>query len=142
MNWFNRQTLLVPFDFSEESHQAIATALEMASTVTKVYVVHVAPDLTVASPEVVWQTLSEAARRQNIETAFHKEFPTDIYRKLNLHVCFGDPGQSIAHYAEEIGAGLIVMPSHGRTGIKRLLIGSVAERVVRMAHCPVLVLRH
>ncbi len=43
--------------------------------------------------------------------------------------------------AKKIDADLIVMPSHGRTGLKRLLIGSVAERVVRMAKCPVMVLR-
>ena len=52
--------------------------------------------------------------------------------------------KGVAHYfnkADEWGADLIVMPSHGRSGVKRLLIGSVAERVVRLAHCPVLVLR-
>ncbi|HCK41739.1 MAG TPA: hypothetical protein DHW22_08920 [Planctomycetaceae bacterium] len=49
----------------------------------------------------------------------------------------GDPGHNITDYAKEIGAGLIVMPSHGRTRLKRMLIGSVAERVVRLAHCPV-----
>ena len=47
----------------------------------------------------------------------------------------------IANYAREQGAALIVMPSHGRTGLSHLLIGSVAERVVRYASCPVLVLR-
>ena len=46
-----------------------------------------------------------------------------------------------ASFAQEKHAELIVIPSHGRTGITRLLIGSVAERVVRLAHCPVLVLR-
>ena len=54
----------------------------------------------------------------------------------------GDPGHQIAEFAKEAGAGLIVMPSHGRTGLTHLLIGSVAERVVRFAHCPVLVLRN
>ena len=47
----------------------------------------------------------------------------------------------ITELAAELKADLIVLPSHGRTGLKRLLIGSVAERVVRLAHCPVLVLR-
>jgi nucleotide-binding universal stress UspA family protein len=56
-------------------------------------------------------------------------------------VAFGDPGQRITAYAEEVGADVIVMPSHGRTGLKRLLLGSVAERVLRLAHCPVLVLK-
>ena len=53
----------------------------------------------------------------------------------------GDPGHEITEYAEEIGASLIITPSHGRTGLSRLLIGSVAERVVRLAKCPVMVLK-
>jgi nucleotide-binding universal stress UspA family protein len=56
-------------------------------------------------------------------------------------VRFGDPGREIAAHAEELHAELIVMPSHGRTGLSRLFIGSVAERVVRLAHCPVLILK-
>ena len=53
----------------------------------------------------------------------------------------GDPGSEITKLAKEVGAHLIIMPSHGRTGISRLLLGSVAERVLRLSHCPVLVLR-
>ena len=47
----------------------------------------------------------------------------------------------IADFAQEKKAELIVLPSHGRTGLTRLLLGSVAEKVVRLAHCPVLVLK-
>ncbi len=54
-------------------------------------------------------------------------------------VCVGDPGFAIADYARAHNADLIVIPSHGYHGIKRLLLGSVAERVVRHAGCPVLV---
>ena len=50
-------------------------------------------------------------------------------------------GHEITTFAEENGAGLIVMPSHGRTGLAHIFIGSTAERVVRFSHCPVLVLR-
>ena len=60
---------------------------------------------------------------------------------VQVNVAFGDPGDEITKHAETVHADLIVMPSHGRTGLKRLLIGSVAERVVRLAQCPVLVLR-
>ncbi len=54
---------------------------------------------------------------------------------------FGDPGHEIARYAEQISAGLIVVSSHGTSGLERLLIGSVADRVVRLARCAVLVLK-
>ncbi|MCP6770051.1 universal stress protein, partial [Klebsiella pneumoniae] len=63
------------------------------------------------------------------------------YAGIQTAVLRGEPAHGIANYAQEKGIELIVIPSHGRTGITRLLIGSVAERVVRLAHCPVMVLR-
>jgi nucleotide-binding universal stress UspA family protein len=56
-------------------------------------------------------------------------------------MAIGDLAREIADFAQSCHADLIVLPSHGRTGISRLLIGFVAERVVRRARCPVLVLR-
>lgn len=141
MSWFARKRILVPFDFSDEAHQAVDTALEMAISGAEVQVIHVAADLAVASPEVVWETQTEGLRTQKITHRFREEFAADKYRDLEFSVGFGDPGHGITDHAEKMAADLIVMPSHGRTGIKRLLIGSVAERVVRLAHCPVLVLR-
>ena len=141
MNWFEGKKLLVPIDFGEESKKALDTSLEMTPG-SDVYVVHVAPDLAAASPEVIWDSHTDELRRGNIEASFHKEFSADKYRKLRFQVSFGDPGHAIADLAEAIGVDVIVMPSHGRTGLQRLLLGSVAERVLRLAHCPVLVLRH
>ena len=70
-----------------------------------------------------------------------ERFAAAKYQGIHCATASGDPGHEIVKYAEEIDADLIVIPSHGRTGLTRLLIGSVAERVVRLAHCPVLVLR-
>jgi len=142
MYWFDKRKLLVPFDFSEESQEAIDASLQMAASTSNVYVVHVSPDLTISSPEVVWEYLTEDERRESIEKSFHRRFAAAKYQDVNFHVLFGDPGHGIAAYAEEIEADVIVMPTHGRTGLRRLLIGSVAERVLRLAHCPVLILRH
>ena len=141
MNWFTGKKILVPLDFSDESCQAVDTALEIATTAADVHAVHVAPDLAVSSPEVVWEVHTDEVRRENIEKAFRNEFAADKYRELSLFVAFGDPGHGIVDYAEQIATDLIVMPSHGRMGLRRLLIGSVTERVMRLAHCPVLVLR-
>jgi nucleotide-binding universal stress UspA family protein len=66
---------------------------------------------------------------------------SDTYNQIDVAVAIGDPGHEIADFASNVGADIIVLPCHGRTGLKRLLIGSVAERVVRLAHCPVLVLK-
>ena len=140
MNWFHEKKILVPFDFSDESGQAIDTALTM-TTADHIHVVHVALDLAVASPEVVWNTQTDEQRRETITQSFDREFKDAKYHDVTFHVSFGDPGHGIAKLAEEIGADVIVMPSHGRTGLRHLVIGSVAERVMRLAHCPVLVLR-
>ena len=56
-------------------------------------------------------------------------------------VLVGDPGTVCADRAASLKAELIVIPSHGRSGVSRLLLGSVTERIVRLAPCPVLVLK-
>ena len=58
-----------------------------------------------------------------------------------VHLGRGQPDREIVHLADEIGAGLIVMGSRGRGGVRRALMGSVSDSVVRHAHCPVLVVR-
>ena len=70
-----------------------------------------------------------------------KERISDPAERIHFAARIGDPGTKIVEYAREIKADLIVMPSHGRTGIKHLLLGSVAERVIRLAECPVMVRR-
>ena len=61
--------------------------------------------------------------------------------KVNAHVYPGDPATEILRLAEDVSADLIVVGTHGRVGVKRLLMGSVAEKVMRQAGCPVLVMR-
>jgi nucleotide-binding universal stress UspA family protein len=86
---------------------------------------------------VTEDTIADSAQQQFAKTqSSHPEFAG-----LNLKTLFGDPGMVLTDYAQEINAELIVVSSHGRTGLTRLLLGSVAERIVRHAHCPVLVLR-
>lgn len=141
MSWFDGKKAVVPIDFSEDSQRAIDMALNVVARPEDVYVVHVASDLSALEPGVVWETIDDESRRKNLERSFREKFEDSKYRGINFSVAFGDAGHEVANYAEEIDADVIVMPSHGRTGIKRLLIGSVAERVIRLAHCPILVLR-
>ncbi len=142
MNWFTGKKILVPIDFGEDSRRAVDTALEIATSPADVCAIYVATDLAVTSPEVIWDVQTDEIRSTNIEKNFHKEFAAEKYRAIQFFVAFGDPGHGIADYAALIAIDLIVMPSHGRTGLQRLLIGSVTERVMRLAHCPVLVLRN
>ena len=65
----------------------------------------------------------------------------DLAKVKTALVVSESPAKGIVDYAEKEGVDLIVISTHGRTGLRRMMIGSVAERVVRHAHCPVLTLR-
>jgi len=142
MAWTPKRTVIVPMDFSDECFAALDAALELAAEPTGLHVVHVLPELSPVEPTVAWEAMESSLRHRHAEEALRKRLEDPKYRDVSIHVFVGDPAQEITTFAERIHAELIVMPSHGRTGIKRFLIGSVAERVVRLAHCPVLVLRH
>jgi nucleotide-binding universal stress UspA family protein len=140
MNQFADKNVIVPIDFSEESDRAVDAAIVTAGSPERVTVVHVAPPLSAFEPGIVYIASDDDRRERLVEAARHR-YADPRYRGLHVEILFGDPGQKIAEYAQQHKAALIVMPSHGRTGLAHLLIGSVAERVVRLAHCPVLVLR-
>ncbi|MFT5523808.1 MAG: nucleotide-binding universal stress UspA family protein [Pirellulaceae bacterium] len=135
------KNVVVPVDFSDESLIAVKTAIEIAGDPTRVQAIHVLPELHPAAPGVIWQTINDADRKEHAMTALRSQLEDRKCDGVSLHIEFGDPGYRIAKHAENIGADLIVIPSHGRSGIARLLLGSVAERVIRLAHCQILVLR-
>jgi nucleotide-binding universal stress UspA family protein len=141
VRWLPKQNVVVPVDFSEQSIKAVDLALDLVEDTARVHVVHVLPPVTYLEPGVEWVTADDDARRHRAELALRERLVSAQYEKVRVHVLIGDPGHEITELAAELKADLIVLPSHGRTGLKRLLIGSVAERVVRLAHCPVLVLR-
>ena len=142
MNWLPRKNVVIPVDFSDDSFASLETAREMAEEPSSLHVIHVLPNLEATEPGVIWQTIDDASRRQHAKDALIEELQKRQWDGMNVEVLIGDPGHEIADYAEKIDAGLVVVASHGRGGIRHLLLGSVAERVVRLAHCPVLVLKH
>ncbi|MCA9265802.1 MAG: universal stress protein [Planctomycetales bacterium] len=143
MKWsFDKPDIVVPYDFSDESHAAVEVALELASDASRVHVVHILPDLlSAAEPAVIWDAIDEKKRREHVLESLRERLSDLKAKDVELHVEIGSPAPHIAAVAERVGAGLIVLPSHGRTGLKRLMLGSVAEGVVRLAHCPVMVLK-
>lgn len=141
MKWFKNRKIVVPCDFSEESVSAVDVALELVESPSEVFVIHVLPVLHAAEPAYVWETIDEAKRKENAQSNLEGLLSGPLEKGVQLDIRIGDPGHAIVDFATDIGAGLIVIPSHGRTGIKRLLLGSVAERVSRLSHCPVLVLK-
>ena len=134
-------TVIVPWDFSDDSKEALEAALEMVDSPEKIEVVHITSYPSGVEPGVVWGTITEESISENLEKAFLKVSEEHGFPELKFTSAFGDPGIGITNIARQRDAGLIVISSHGRTGLNRILLGSVAERVVRLAPCPVLVLR-
>ncbi len=142
MSWLPKQKVVVPVDFSDESIVAVDSARELVRDASHLYVIHVLPVLEPAEPGVIWTTIDDDSRRKHAQQALRERLVDAKYKDLSLEIAFGDAGEEITAFAERIGADLIVQPSHGRRGLRRMLLGSVAERVVRLATCPVLVLKH
>jgi nucleotide-binding universal stress UspA family protein len=131
--------ILYPTDFSSYSNQAYFHAIALAenhgASVTILFVYN--PD-TVTTPGS--QGDEEADRRywqQQLETIR----PVNPRIAVSHVLLQGDPATEIVRYARDAGADLVVMGTHGRTGVERLLLGSVAEKVLRDAHCSVLVVK-
>ncbi|RMG34252.1 MAG: universal stress protein [Planctomycetota bacterium] len=142
MSWLPRHSVLVPVDFSDASREAVRVGLELAEAPANVHLIHVLPPLDSISPGVVWGDITDERRAESVR-AFFREFARreGLPAEVTLVVRIGDPGLDVAEYASECGADLIIVSSHGYHGIRRLLMGSTAERILRHAPCPVLVLR-
>jgi universal stress protein A len=140
-----KKVLVVGVDFSEYGDAALADACQLArlQVGTTLNVVHVVPsraamgqdDVLVASPpdiDHLNQDLSE-------HVTATLEALGDGVPPVVTHLRVGDPAREIAQLAVDLDADAIVVGTHGRRGIARLVLGSVAERVLRYATCPVLV---
>ena len=138
---FSKNRVLVPIDFSEESFKAQQLTLDFVEDASHLYVIHVLPNLNAGEPNMIWETIDDETRKEYVYQQFFERFNTPEYQKINFSVAIGDPAAKIIDFAKENQMDLIVIPSHGRTGLGRFFLGSVAEKVIRFAHCPVLILR-
>ncbi|NJL00119.1 MAG: universal stress protein [Spirulinaceae cyanobacterium RM2_2_10] len=141
MSLFNTDRVLIPIDFSDEALETQAETLKMVQDPEHLHILHVLPRLNPAEPGMAWGTIDDEKRKANTLAALKEKFPRDQYDGVHFHVAIGDPSAEIVDFAGKESVDLIVISSHGYTGLKRFLLGSVAERVVRFAPCPVLVLR-
>ena len=131
------RTILVPTDFSECSEAAFRLASSLARDYSAhLIVLHVYPPPLDHSEEI--------ARRppDSYEDSLWKSLKAiraeDLKYDIDYQLVEGDAATEIARVAAEKSCDLIVMGTHGRTGIERVLLGSVAEKVIRHAACPVL----
>ena len=144
--------IVVGIDYSETSERALHAAFEIAirKPEAQIYTLAVAEGMLTRPEEVVEeaQRSFQAEAQQTLESFLAKELDAleKTGRRINrmrvgASVDFGSPTERILGLAEELTADLIVLGSYGRKGIQRLMVGSVAENVIRHAHCPVLVVR-
>jgi nucleotide-binding universal stress UspA family protein len=147
---FSPKNILVPTDFSEDSDRALQTALEIAAKYhSRVFLLHVAGGTfqqTLADYRID-QRAVERILNESILFADEKlretidKFPKTSEVKVIPDVRNGVPHEEILIGAAERGIDLIVIASHGKTGLKKYFIGSVAEKVMKEAKCPVLLIR-
>jgi nucleotide-binding universal stress UspA family protein len=142
MNDFRR--IVVPVDYSEPSDAALRLAAQLARAFDgRLLVFHFLPIEVYALadyPIVADPILRVDEETERLRVHVRKVLGDDA-PPVAVEVSWGSPYVQIADYAVEHKADLIVMGTHGRTGVKHLLLGSVAERTVRLAPCPVLTVR-
>jgi universal stress protein A len=135
--------ILCPVDL-EHSLMALDFAIRLArQNGAALYVLHVVPipmgatELSsTADPEPYW----EVPARQRLEQMAEEKL-VSVVDHYELLIRSGDPAARILMAQAEVGADLIVIATHGRTGLSHFFVGSVAERVVREAPCPVMTIR-
>ena len=155
--------ILLATDGSTEAELAARTAVDLSQkTDSELHVIHVLDDVKVAlSMAVLYpeatdhegvelpDPILEEELEERAKQAGRKVLDAEVQRVRSAggtvarsHLKLGEVEREIVHLAEDLGAGLIVMGSRGRRGMRRALMGSVSDSVVRHAHCPVMVVRH
>jgi len=148
----NFKKILVTTDFSEAGDHAIAHAFRMAADHgAEVVLCHVVEMVVAPNPLYAHYyptDLLNPELRQRAENDAHQALRERVPKAVPLSsvahttlVVHGTPADEIVRVAQDQGADLIVIATHGHTGLKHLFMGSVAERVIRHVHCPVLVVR-
>ena len=143
------KTILVATDFSEPSEVAVRYGRALAKAFhASLHILHVVPD-SLALP---WATMADGLAMADTQRQWERDAHERLERLLPeserqaVHAVLvtrtGDPVRRVTGYAVESGADIVVLGTHGRGPVAHMLMGSVAERVVRSAPCPVLTVRH
>ncbi len=141
MSTVEKNCVVVPIDFSEASFNAVNTALDYVKHPNQVQVIHVLEPLPPTEPSLIWNTIDDKQRMQNVQENLMARLNQPQHQGIEMTVVVGHIVEEIVDFATNKNADLIVIPTHGRRGMSRFMLGSVAERVIRFANCPVLVLR-
>ncbi len=133
--------ILFPTDFSHSSDAALSLATSLArDTGAKLLIAHVEEPPVAYGGGEMYYGIPEPVE-EDLRKMLKEVVPTDATVPYEHHLVTGDPSAAIVRLAKDEDVDLIVMGTHGRTGLLRMLMGSVAEAVVRRAPCPVLTFR-
>ena len=133
--------ILFPTDFSTMGQAALELATALArERGAKLLIAHVEePPMAYGGGELYYGI--EEPNREQLQKMLTEVLPTDTAVGYEHRLVIGSPATAIVYLAEKENVSMIVMPTHGRTGLTRMLMGSVAEEVVRKAKCPVLTVK-
>ena len=135
------QKILFPTDFSHSGDAALDMASSLARDLNaKLIIVHVEELHSAYGGGDLYYGVPDPGR-EDLKRMLHDVVPTNSQVPYEHHLTTGDAAAAIVRFAESENIDLIVMGTHGRSGVSRLLMGSVAEAVVRRASCPVLTYR-
>lgn len=143
---FSPQRIVVPLDFSKAAPLTAAAGRELLEKfangdLSKLHFIHVVPPLETISPGAIWGAVTDDGRRDAVTEHAVQFFKEQGLEGASIDVRVGQPAFEICEFAEELKADLIVISTHGYHGMKRMLLGSVAESVIRHAACDIVVLR-
>lgn len=135
--------ILVPVDFSSHSEVALELGIKFVEAFgAELHIVHVFPETLALAPPygpalpADFGMMIERGAVEHFEKWQAEFCPDDL--AVSSHVLRGDPSRKIVELAKDLGIDVIVMGTRGATGWEHALLGSVAERTVRLAHCAVL----
>ena len=131
-------TIVIGYDGSESADRALERIPELARNGVKVHVVAASHRLA-GKGGMSWDPIEKEQHEADLHKAKTRLAKAGIQAEVSEGM--GDPATVIIELSKQVGADLIVIGTHGRTGVTRLVIGSVAERVVRLAPCPVLTVK-
>lgn len=142
------QRILAPTDFSEHAEEALRYACGLAERLgATLHLLHVLPDVVPVGPDPMlapglppdYYTDTENQSLEALGKTIRPEW--GHAPAVEVAVRWGGPVEGIVAYANDVAIELIVIATHGRTGLSHVLLGSVAERIIREAPCPVLTVR-
>lgn len=146
MKKFEVKDIIIPTDFSEISYSAFYYAGEIGERYgAKLHIIHVLEDIPpVLGKESAYFSDNESDNSAEQEAYSNLEIARQYLSNItsldvNTVLKKGTDSEEIINYAREVNAGLIVVATHGRTGVLRTLMGSVAQKIIKNSECPVLV---